>query len=78
MANASKKLSDKIRAAILAAPVSRYRIAKDTGIFASVLSRFVNKKKGLDLSTADVLAEYLNLELVEVKKRTVKHGINRK
>jgi len=69
MAKASKQVSDKLRAAILAAPVTRYRISADTGVHASVLSKFVNGKTGLDLSTVDVLAAYLNLELVEIKRK---------
>jgi hypothetical protein len=68
MAHAAKKVSDKLRAAILAAPVTRYRISKDTGVNASVLSKFVNRKTGLDGSTIDALAEYLGLELIERKK----------
>ena len=56
-------ISGQLRAAILAAPVTRYRIAKETEISASVLSRFVNGKSGLDLPTVDRLCEYLGLEL---------------
>ncbi len=57
-------VSGQLRAAILAAPVSRYRIAKDTGINQSMLSRFVRGERGLDGSSIDTLAEYLRLELV--------------
>jgi ribosome-binding protein aMBF1 (putative translation factor) len=65
MAKRHEKVSDKLRAAILAAPVSRYRMSADTGINASVLSRFVNGITGLDSNTTDKLAEYLGLELRE-------------
>jgi hypothetical protein len=68
MAHAGKRVSDKLRAAILGAPVTRYRIAKDAGVGESILSKFVNRKTGLDGATIDVLAEYLGLELIERKK----------
>jgi transcriptional regulator with XRE-family HTH domain len=56
-------ISGQLRAAILAAPVTQYRIGKETDIAASVLSRFVNGKSGLDLPTVDRLCGYLGLEL---------------
>jgi predicted transcriptional regulator len=68
MPKTSKKISDVLRAAIISAPVSRYRISKDTGLAASAVSKFVNKKMGLDIRTADILAEYLGLELVKSKR----------
>ena len=58
-----KKLSDQLRAAILAAPVTRYRISQDTGVNEGQLSRFVHRHVGLSLETVDVLVEYLDLEL---------------
>ena len=64
MAKHPRTVSDQLRAAIEAAPVSRYRIAKETGLEQSALSRFVRGKAGLDLSTVDRLAEYLGLELM--------------
>ena len=59
-------VSEQLRAAILAAAeagVTRYRIAKETGLEQSGLSRFVRGKVGLDLSSVDKLATYLGLEL---------------
>lgn len=65
-------VSGQLRAAIEAAPVSRYRIAKETGLEQSALSRFVRVKKGLDLSSVDKLAEYLGLELVAKQRESRK------
>ena len=59
-----KTVSEQLRAAILSADVTRYRIAEDTGVSEAVLSRFVNGMRGLDGSSIDKLAAYLDLELV--------------
>ena len=64
MTGTRSTLSEQLRDAILAAPVSRYRIAKETGVTEAALSRFVRGERGLDLSSADKLAAYLGLELV--------------
>jgi transcriptional regulator with XRE-family HTH domain len=62
MAKRGSMISDQLRAAILAAPMSRYRIAQETGVTEAALSRFVNGKRLLDLSSVDKLAAYLKLE----------------
>ena len=59
-------MSDRLRAAIVTAPVTRYRIAQDTGVSESVLSRFVRGERGLDLISVDRLASYLELDLLPV------------
>ncbi|HEX8916278.1 MAG TPA: hypothetical protein VF796_28265 [Humisphaera sp.] len=62
------RVSDRLRAAIAAAGaagVSRYRIAKETGVEQSALSRFSRGLAGLDLSSVDRLAAFLGLELVD-------------
>ena len=58
------KLSDQIRTAIDAAPVSRYRIAKETEIAEANLSRFMAGQSGLSMKALDRLGEYLGLEIV--------------
>ena len=58
-------VSDQLRRAILSAPVTRYRISKETGVSEAALSRFVHRKQYLDLSSVDKLAAYLGLELVK-------------
>ena len=65
MAKQHAELSDQLRAQILAAPVSRYQMARETGVAESMLSRFVNRTRSLDLTTVDKLAAYLGLELVK-------------
>jgi len=62
-------ISEQLRAAILAAPVSRYRIAQETGVTEAALSRFVRGERGLDLSSVDKLAPYLGLALVTVNRQ---------
>lgn len=58
-----KNVLDQLRERIRKADVSRYRIAQDTGIDQAALSRFVHGETGLNVSTAETLAEYLGLEL---------------
>ena len=60
-----QSVSDALRRAIAGAAVSRYRIARDTGVEQSALSRFVKGRRSLDLTTVDLLADYLDLELVK-------------
>lgn len=64
------QLLDEIRKAIEAADVTCYRIAKDTGIAPSQLSRLMSGERGLSIEAAEVLAEYLELEIIiRPKKR---------
>jgi len=49
--------------------MSRYRIAKESGLTESQLSYFVNGKRSLTLPAAAKLAKALGLELVQVQKR---------
>jgi len=56
-------MTDVLKAAIAESGVSRYRIAKDTGILQTSLSRFMAGQTSLRLDKADVLAEYLGLRL---------------
>lgn len=58
------KVSDQIRVAIESCGVSRYRIAKDTGIDSATLCRFMADTGGMTVETLDKLAEYLGLEIV--------------
>jgi transcriptional regulator with XRE-family HTH domain len=50
--------------------VSRYRIAKETGLEQSALSRFVNGKAGLDVGSVDKLATFLGLDLLPIDQTT--------
>jgi len=57
------KFSDQVRKAIRTCGLTRYRIAKDTGVSESALSRFMAGKGNLNLDTLDRLAELLGLSL---------------
>lgn len=65
------RLVEAIREAIEASGQSRYRIAKETGIAQSQLSRLVSGERGLDVDTVERLASYLGLEVVirPIRKR---------
>jgi len=64
-----KPLSEQLRDAVRNADVSRYRISQDTGITEGQLCRFVHGQSRLSLDTIDLLAEYLELEVVRRPKR---------
>ena len=57
-------MTEVLKSAIERSGKSRYRIAKDTGILETSLSRFVRGETSLRLDKADVLAEYFGLELL--------------
>jgi plasmid maintenance system antidote protein VapI len=61
-------LERQIRAAIEKSGLSVYRLAKDSGVSQPVLSRFVNRQRGITLATASKLVETLGLELVSRKR----------
>ena len=58
-----KPLSEQLREIILNAGISRYRIAKETGLTEAGLSRFVNRVTGLSLDSLDKIGECLGLEV---------------
>ena len=60
---------DRLREAVMKSEVSRYRIAIETGISESQLSRLVSGERGLSIDTAERLAEYLGFEIVIRPKR---------
>jgi transcriptional regulator with XRE-family HTH domain len=62
-------LSEQVRKAIDAAGVTRYRIAKETGLSESALSRFMSGERELSLPAVDRLAEYLGLSLCDQSKQ---------
>jgi transcriptional regulator with XRE-family HTH domain len=61
-------ITDQLRQAIAESGVSRYRIAKDTGVSQSTLAQFVNGKRGLSMEALDAIGQYLGLTLVSVPK----------
>lgn len=58
-------LTDQIRAAVLAADESRYKISKATGISQGNLSNFVHGKCGLSLRNIDRLCARLKLRIAK-------------
>jgi len=68
MAKRKNTFSDEIRRAILAAPMSRYKMFLATDIDQACLSRFVNGKAGLELAAVDKLADLLDLHVTIGRK----------
>ncbi len=67
MAKKRKKrdlVSDQVRVLIGNCGLSRYEIAKRTGIDASALARFVSGERGLSSRALDTLGELLDLEVI--------------
>jgi len=64
----SRKMTDQVRQAIDNCGLTRYRIAKDTGIDESALAKFYNGHRGLSLDNMDQLCEYLGLRIVMDRK----------
>jgi transcriptional regulator with XRE-family HTH domain len=66
------KVSQSLLKSILNAGVTRYEIAKTTGVDEAALSRFVNGTYQLKLQSVDKLATYLHLELRRAGRTTGK------
>ncbi|GAB5444703.1 MAG: hypothetical protein Fues2KO_50520 [Fuerstiella sp.] len=60
---------EQLRGAIEASEKSRYRIARETGISESQLSRFMTGEKGLSPDAMEKVADCLNLEFILRPKR---------
>ena len=58
-----KPFSDQLRDAIRKADISRYRVAKQTGLTQASLSRFMTGVSGLSLESIDKICDCLGLEL---------------
>jgi predicted transcriptional regulator len=59
----SQPFSEELRQAVRDSELSRYEIAKRTGIFASALALFVRGERGLRLDSIDRLMDVLELEI---------------
>jgi transcriptional regulator with XRE-family HTH domain len=64
----TKSLTDQLRQAIDDSGVTRYRIAKETGISESALSQFYNGHRGLSMKALNALAEFLQLTITTGRK----------
>ena len=59
----SNSLSDQLRQAIDDSGLTRYRIAKETGISESALAQFYNGHRGLSMEALNALGECLQLTI---------------
>ena len=69
MSKRYQPISEQLKEAILTADISRYRIAKETGLTEAGLSRFVNDVAGLSLDSIDKIGECLGLRIVADKPK---------
>jgi len=63
-----KLVSDQIRQAIDDSGLTRYEIAKQTGIDESALAKFYNGHRGLSTPALDALGECLQLKIMLGRK----------
>ena len=58
-----RKLTDQLRQAIDDSGLTRYRIAKETGISEATLSKFYLGQRGLSMAALNALGECLQLTI---------------
>jgi transcriptional regulator with XRE-family HTH domain len=63
-----KKLTDQLRQAIDDCGLTRYEIAKQTGIDESALAKFYNGRRGLSMEALNALGEFLQLKIILGRK----------
>ena len=63
-------LTDQLRQAIDDSGVTRYRIAKETGISESALAQFYNGHRGLSMKAMNALGQYLELKITMHRKHS--------
>lgn len=68
----SKTLTDQLRQAMDDSGITRYRIAKETGISEATLSKFYLGQRGLSMKALNALGEYLQLTIHLGRKPTSK------
>ena len=61
-------MTDQIRRAIDDSGLTRYRIAKETGIDESTLAKFYNGHRGLSMGALNRLGKFLELRIVMDRK----------
>lgn len=64
----TQSMSDQLRQAIDDSGLTRYRIAKETGISESTLSQFYNGRRGLSMESLNALGEFLQLKITLGRK----------
>jgi transcriptional regulator with XRE-family HTH domain len=65
-------LTDQLRQAINDSGLTRYRIAKETGIRESALAQFYNGHRGLSMKSLNALGEFLQLKITLGRKPETK------
>ena len=61
-------VTDQLRQAIDDSGLTRYRIAKETGISESALAQFFNGHRGLSMEALNALGEFLQLRITLGRK----------
>jgi transcriptional regulator with XRE-family HTH domain len=61
-------VTDQLRQAIDDSGLTRYRIAKETGLSESTLAQFYNGHRGLSMNALNALGEFLDLKVVLGRK----------
>jgi transcriptional regulator with XRE-family HTH domain len=64
----SRLLTDQLRQAIDDSGLTRYQIAKATGIDESALAKFYNGQRGLSMDALNALGEFLKLTIILGRK----------
>lgn len=64
----SELLTDQLRQAIDDSGLTRYRIAKETGVSESALAQFYNGHRGLSMEAMNALGEFLQLKITLGRK----------
>jgi transcriptional regulator with XRE-family HTH domain len=62
------KLTDQLRKAIEDCGLTRYEIAKQTGIDESALAKFFNGHRGLSMEALNALGKFLQLTITMGRK----------
>jgi transcriptional regulator with XRE-family HTH domain len=70
----SHLLTDQLRQAIDDSGLTRYQIAKATGIDESALAKFYNGRRGLSMGALNALGEFLQLTITLGRKPAPKKG----
>ncbi len=69
MAKKTADIEEQLRQAIINSGMSRYRLARLTGVADAVLCNFVNRKRSITMTTAAKLAAELGVELRKAPKK---------
>ncbi len=72
---AAEKLTDQLRQAIEDSGLTRYQIAKETGIDESALAKFYNGHRGLSMAALNALGEFLQLTIIMRRKPSKSKGV---